>query len=75
MKQIQKDVEAVVEHLQSTLGATWAEASIPRPQKRSILANPPKAPLPWVSRDRTVAAHHEFDRWIRSHLDSKVTWM
>ena len=77
MKKIHDDVAAVVKHLQDTLGATWALASVPRLARNSLLVNPPLSPRPWESRDRTVAANggRDFDQWIRSHLDSKVTWM
>ena len=51
------DVAAVVEHLKATLGATWAQASVPRQQANSLLVNPPRTPKPWVSRDRKVAAN------------------
>ena len=41
MKKIDADVAAVVEHLKATLGATWAQASVPRLQGNSRLVNPP----------------------------------
>ena len=77
MKKITEDVAAVVEHLKVTLGATWALANTPRVQANGRLANPPKSPRPWVSRDTMVAANggNDFTQWIRSHLNSKVTWM
>ena len=68
---------AVVDHLKKVLGSTWAEASVARPQNRSRLVNPKLSPKPWVSRDRKVGANggQDFDRWLRVHLDGKVTWM
>ena len=77
MKKIHTDVAAVVEHLKTTLGSTWAQASVPRPQANSRLVNPARSPKPWVSRDRKVAEQngHAFNHWIRGHLDTKVTWM
>ena len=68
---------AVVEYLKATLGATWAQASVPRQQANSLLVNPPRTPKPWVSRDRKVAANNgrDFIEWIHGHLDTKVTWM
>ena len=77
MKKIDRDVQAVVEHLKATLGATWAQASVPRVQANSLLVNPPKSRRPWLSRDAMIAEQggRAFRDWIRSHLDSKVTWM
>ena len=39
MKKIDTDVQAVVEHLKVTLGATWAQASVARAQNNSKLVN------------------------------------
>ena len=77
MKKISDDVAKVVDHLKKVLGSTWAEASVARPQNRSRLVNPKLSPKPWVSRDRKVGANggQDFDRWLRVHLDGKVTWM
>ena len=57
MKKIDADVAAVVEHLKATLGATWAQASVPRQQANSLLVNPARTPKPWESRNRMVAAN------------------
>ena len=77
MKKIDKDVRAVVEHLKVTLGATWAQASVPRPQANSLLVNPPMTSRPWLSRDTMLADNGgcTFLEWIRGHLQTKVTWM
>ena len=74
---MQADVAAVVEYLQTTLGATWAQASVPRQQANSLLVNPARTPKPWASRDHMVAANGgaDYNAWIRGHLDTKVTWM
>ena len=42
MKKIDADVAAVVKHLKVTLGATWAQAIVPRQQAHSLLVNPPR---------------------------------
>jgi len=77
MKKIATDVQAVVDHLKETLGATWAQASIPRAKRHSKLVKPPLSQPPWVERDTMVAANggRDFEQWIKSHLDDKVTWM
>ena len=77
MKKIDADVAAVVEHLKATLGATWAQASVPRLQGKSRLVNPPRTPKPWESVNRMVNANlgQDYAKWIEGHLDSKVTWM
>ena len=77
MKKITEDVQAVVDHLKEKLGATWQEACVVRPQASSKLVNPPRAVRPWVSRNNVVTESNgrKFDRWIRTHLDTKVTWM
>tara|TARA_B110000046_G_scaffold149282_1_gene157416 strand:- start:183 stop:1061 length:879 start_codon:yes stop_codon:yes gene_type:complete len=77
MKKIDADVAAVVEHLKATLGATWAQASVPRLQGNSRLVNPPRTPKPWESVNRMVNANlgQDYAKWIEGHLDSKVTWM
>ena len=77
MKKIEADVAAVVKHLKATLGATWAQASVPRAQANSRLLNPARTPKPWESVNRMVNANGglNYDAWLRGHLDSKVTWM
>ena len=77
MKKIDADVAAVVEHLKVTLGSTWAQASVPRLQANSKLVNPPRTPKPWESVARMVARNNgqDYNDWIESHLNSKVTWM
>ena len=46
MKKIEADVAAVVKHLKATLGATWAQASVPRAQANSRLLNPARTLFP-----------------------------
>ena len=77
MKKIEADVAAVVKHLKVTLGATWAQASVPRAQANSRLLNPARTPKPWESVNRMVNANGglNYDAWLKGHLDSKVTWM
>jgi hypothetical protein len=59
--------------LKEELGSTWQEASVPRAQSRLAKS----AKRPWVSRDTMLAKNNgtTFNEWVRSHLDSKVTWM
>ena len=77
MKVIHTDVDKVVAHLKAKLGATWAQASAPRAHGHSVLVNPPRSVRPWVQRTAMLAENNgqKFDAWVRSHLDSKVTWM
>ena len=74
MKKIKADVQAVTDHLIKQLGGTWQEACVARVAKDSKLVNPPLSPKPWVSTAR-VAADGSFYGWVKSHLDTKITWM
>ena len=73
-KQIDTDVQAVVDHLVNTLGGTWAAVSQPRQQKDSLLVNPPRSARPWKAA-QGLGRSNVLHTWVRSHLDSKVTWM
>ena len=76
MKYIQSDVMLVVlvDHLVRKLRGSWTEALVHRAHQNSELVNPPRSPRPWEMVAK-VGCSAEFDLWIKSHLDSKVTWM
>ena len=74
MKKIDNDVKAVVQHLSSLLGSTFAQARLPRAQKDSVLINPSRTKGPWLSVE-AACANDNFSEWVKSHLRSKVTWM
>jgi len=74
MKKFAADVQAVVDHLSATLGATWEEASMQRGQGSSKLVQPPRSPRPWMSVQKAVE-EGKFTPWVEGHLHSKVTWM
>ena len=74
MKKISEDVNLIVEKLKKVLGATWAEACVPRPQKDSKLINPPKSPMPWKSVMKSVEDGTFID-WVKGHLRTKISWM
>ena len=65
------DVQMLVNHLKSKLGATWFEA---RRDKPTCLVNPPKSPKVWDAVKRS-AVGGDFRAWVCGHLDSKVTWI
>ena len=74
LKNIQSDVQLVTDYLIQTLGGTWAEANVPRPQNESLIVNPQMSPLPWASVEG-LAGSADFDKWIRNHIITKVPWM
>ena len=86
MKKIKLDTDAIRDHLINKLGDTFHAACVPREAvaKRatsgapavegSRLINPARSPKPWVSVQRVVA-DGSWGPWIRSHLDTKITWM
>lgn len=71
---IKDDVKSLKDYLIQELGNNWQSASVPRDQSRSKLVNPARSPKPWESTARAIN-DGSFDKWVRSHLDSKVTWM
>ena len=73
-KNIQKDVQAVVDFLVDKLGGTWAETSRSRAPQDSKLVNPPRSPRPWKAIEK-IGRDAEFLDWVRGHISSKVTWM
>ena len=71
---VDKDVQSLVDHLIEKLGGSWDEACVPRDHTDSALISPPRSPKPWESIERSLA-DGEYDKWVRSHLGNKVTWM
>ena len=74
VKSIAEDVAAIVDHLKDQLGSTWSEACIPREKNGSKLVSPARSVNPWDS-IATAIQNESYSRWIRSHLDTKVSWM
>eukprot|EP00965_Chrysotila_dentata_P137457 4546800-Pleurochrysis_carterae.AAC.1 len=73
-EKITDDVDAVVEYLRQKLGASWSVASRPRAQTSSLLVNPPRSARPWVAIAKIVETD-ESEKWVKSRLDSKISWM
>ena len=73
-KKIDTDVDALKKHLITVLGNNWQSAAVPRARDASKLVNPAKSPRPWESAARAVN-DGSYSDWIRTHLDTKVTWM
>lgn len=75
MKKIKDDVDAVVEYLKKTLGACWSQACVPRDQGSSKLLDRVRRPRrPWVAIEE-LGQSHEFSKWVKGHLDTKISWM
>eukprot|EP00965_Chrysotila_dentata_P038067 1265376-Pleurochrysis_carterae.AAC.5 len=74
MKKIKDNVAALVEHLKQTLGATWSIACQPCAQLASKRVQPARKEGPWKAVE-ALGKSADFDKCVKGHLDSKISWM